>query len=188
MTEAIWLTLGLAIGGAAGWFITRAKAAKVSANPIPKHPPGMEEKEPYSLRPSVLTSGERSFYEVLRAVLPDDYTVLLKVRLGDLVNVTYGAGDRQSAHAQVCSKSLDFVVCNAALTPVVTIDLIDGTLGRSTTQTRELMDRVLEKVALPIERVPLRPSYDEASLRQIMAKHVKLHSVSNAAPQLAISA
>ena len=188
MTEALWLTLGLAFGVAAGWFVARTKTPKADADTIRKHPPGLEEKDPYSLRPSVLTAGERSFYDVLRTVLPDDYTVLLKVRLGDLLNVTYGAGNRQSAHAQVCSKSLDFVVCNAMLSPLLTVVLVDGTLGRNASQTRELVDRVLEKVELPIERVPLRPSYDEASLRQLIARHVKLHSVHAEAPHLAISA
>ena len=177
MTEAIWLTLGLAIGGVAGWFFARAKAGKASADPIPKHPPGMEENEPYSLRVSVLTSGERAFFEVLRGVLPDEYSIFLKVRLGDLVNVTYGAGSRQAAYAQVCSKSLDFVICNTALSPVVAINLVDGSLGRNATQTRESIERVLAKVALPIEHIPLRPSYDEAEMRQHITKHVKLHSI-----------
>ena len=77
MTEAVWLTFGLAIGGAAGWFAARAQAAKASADPIQKHPPGVEEKEPYSLRPSLLTSGERSFYDVLLSALPDDFTIAL---------------------------------------------------------------------------------------------------------------
>ncbi len=185
--SALWLTLGSAIGGASGWLLARAQAAKASADPIPKHPRGMEEKEPYSLRPAVLTPGERSFYDTLCAVLPENYAVLIKVRLGDLVNVTYGAGNRQNAHARACSKSLDFVICSANLAPIVAIELIEGQDDRSALQSRAFLERVLRKVGLPFERIPLRPSYEEIELRGHMAKHIKLHTVERR-PTLAMSA
>lgn len=188
MSAVLCLSLGLAIGGAAGWFIARSRAAKASADPIPKHPPGVEEKLPYSLRPSLLTNGERAFYDVLCSVLPDDYSVMLKVRLGDVVNVTYGAGNRQTAYGQVCSKSLDFVIANSELTPVVAIELVEGNNDRNTARTREFVGGVLEKVGIPLESIPLRPHYEESELRAHIAKHVKLHSVRVNKDYLALSA
>jgi hypothetical protein len=177
MSPVIWLTLGLAIGVAFGYIITLIIAKRAAADPIPKHPRGMEEKEPYSMRPSVLTQGERSFFEVMRGVLPADYTVLLKVRLGDVVNVTYGAGNRQESHAKACSKSLDFLICNSDLRPVVAIELVEGGSDRDSLRSREFVARVLQKVALPIDYFPLRPSYEESELRAHMAKYVTLHTL-----------
>jgi hypothetical protein len=177
MSPLIWLTLGLAIGAATSWLLTRANAQKAPADPIPKHPPGMEEKEPYSLRSAILTPGERSFYEVMRSVLPSDYTVLMKVRLGDIVNVTYGARNRQEAYSHVCSKSLDFVICDSLLSPVVAVEIVDGGSDRSVQRNREFVDRVLAKIQLPIERIPLRPEYEISELRAFFAKHIELHTV-----------
>ena len=176
MTQFIWLTFGLSIGWATSWSFHRAKAARVNADPIPKHPPGMEEKNPYSLRPSILTPGERSFYAALIRILPDNYSVFLKVRLGDVVNVTYGAKNRQDAHARACSKSLDFVICDSTLTPIVAIDLVEGTTDRSTLRTREFVGSVLEKASLAFERIPLQPSYQESDLRTLLSSHLPLPS------------
>ena len=174
MLHFVWLTFGLSIGWATSWLIHRAKAARAGTDPIPKHPPGMEEKNPYSLRPCILTPGERSFYSALIRILPENYSVFLKVRLGDLVNVTYGAKNRQDAHARACSKSLDFVICDSALTPIVAIDLVEGTADRSTQRNREFVGTVLEKASLALERIPLQPSYRESELRALFASHLSL--------------
>lgn len=176
MFQFFWLILGLSIGWAISWLIFHSKAARVSADPVPKHPPGMEEKNPYSLRPCILTPGERSFYTALLRIVPDSYSVFLKVRLGDLVNVTYGAKNRQESHARACSKSLDFVICDSTLTPIVAIDLVEGTTDRSTLRTREFVGSVLEKASLALERIPLKPSYQESDLRALLASHLALPS------------
>ncbi len=176
MSISIWLIIGLAIGGATGWLLAQNVSVRAAADPIQKHPPGVEEKDPYSLRASVLTPAQCSFYEMLRSVVPECYTVLLKVRVGDLVNVTYGAGNRQTAHARACSKSLDFLVCNPQLRPVVAIELSEGENRRS----RESLVRILHKIGLPLETLPLRPVYDEEELRRAIQPHVNLGSTRRA--------
>ncbi len=176
MSEFIWLIFGLSIGSATSWFFLRGKAARASADPIPKHPRGMEEKNPYSLRPSILTPGERSFYNVLVSILPESHSVFLKVRLGDLVNVTYGAKNRQEAHARACSKSLDFVVCDGNLLPIVAVELVDGSPDRSSERTRDFVASVLEKASLAIEHIPLQQGYLESELRTLFSRHLPLQA------------
>lgn len=177
MSPLIWLILGLALGGVLGCFVQKALAARAAADPIPKHPRGMEEKVPYRMRPSLLTQGERSFFEVMRAVLPSDYSVLLKVRLGDIVNVAYGAKNRQDAHSRACSKAIDFLICNAELCPIFAVELVEGGADRDSLSSRGFVASVLEKIALPIDYIPLRPSYEESELRAHLAKYVKLHTL-----------
>ena len=51
---------------------------------------------PYSMKKYFFSAAERSFYEILKRLVPAEHTVFAKVRLADLVYVSKGAGNRQS--------------------------------------------------------------------------------------------
>lgn len=156
---AVYFLLTAAAAFAAGWWLR----ARRSADPIRKHPRGMEEKDPYRLCECVLTTPEAAFYESLHGLLPRGYHVLVKVRLSDVLNVRYGAGDRGEAHARINAKCLDFVVCDAAHLPVFAV-LLGETDDR---RSREFIERVCTKVGLPIHFLPAQPAYPAAQLRPL---------------------
>lgn len=153
----VYVFLGIAAGFAAGWFY-RDRAA---GDPIRKHPRGMEENDPYRLCERVLTTPEAVFLEALQAILPAEHHVLTKVRLSDVLNVSYGAGDRGEAHARVNGKRLDFVVCDRTHAPILAILLGEPDDRRN----REFIERVCAKVGLPLERIAAQPAYPESQMR-----------------------
>lgn len=62
---------------------------------------------------SLLTPAELSFFGVLRMAVDDDYYVMCKVRIGDVINVKKGV-DRKQAFTlrnKIQQKHFDFVIC-----------------------------------------------------------------------------
>lgn len=173
----IFLTasLGLISGTAIGWFAARHRAEK---DPLRKHPAGMEEQDPYRLRDTVFTSSEHHLFATLTALLPAGHELFAKVRFGDLLDVTYGAGDRPEAYSRVMSKGLDYIVCDAASRPVLAICLGEtADSDRSERRNREFIDRVCAKVGLPLERLPIRAEYSLEELRQKLASYFPLQAM-----------
>lgn len=155
----LYLLLSLGAGLALGWWLRDRQ----SGDPIRKHPRGMEESDPYRLCERILTTPEAIFLESLQAVLPQGYHVLTKVRLAEVLNVSYGAADRGEAHARVNGKHLDFVVCDGAHAPVLAVLFGEYDDRRY----REFIERVCAKVGLPLERIPAQPAYPATQMNQL---------------------
>lgn len=158
----LYVILALGAGAAVGWWWR----GRQSGDPIRKHPRGMEETDPYRLCERVLTTPEAIFLESLQAVLPEGHHVLAKVRLAEVLNVSYGAADRSEAHARMGNKRLDFVVCDAAHVPILAIAFGEDEDRRH----REFIERVCAKVGLALERVPAQPAYPEAQVRGLVER------------------
>src|SRR5947209_12049296 len=108
---------------------------------------------PYAKKKYFFSAAERSFYEILRRLLPG-HTVFAKVRLADLVGVTKGASSWRSHFNRIDRKHLDFILCDSDLAPVVAIELDDRSHDDDDRQSRDrFVDQVLESVSLPIVRV-----------------------------------
>jgi hypothetical protein len=157
--NVFYILLSIAGGVVLGWWLRSRR----TGDPIRKHPRGMEEADPYRLCERVFTTPEAAFLESLQSVLPQGFHVLSKVRLSEVLNVSYGAADRSEAHSRVNGKRLDFVVCDAAHLPVLAVLLGEAEDRR----TREFIERVCAKVGLPVERVAAQPAYSEMHLRSL---------------------
>ncbi len=167
----IFLTASLAVvaGTGIGWFAARSRAEKYS---LRKHPAGMEERYPYRLRDALFTGSEHHLFHALSALMPDGCALFPKVRFGDLLDVTYGAGDRPEAYARVMSKGIDFLICDAKSRPVLAIALGEtADSDRSERRYREFIDRVCAKVGLPLERLAIREEYSHDELRMKVARY-----------------
>ena len=90
----LYIIPALLAGLGIGW-LARPRG-KQAEDPIRKHPPGMEESDPYRLCESVFTGAEAAFFNTLKPLVPHGHTLLAKVRFADILTVTYGAGDRKS--------------------------------------------------------------------------------------------
>lgn len=155
----VYCLIASAAGLGLGWWWRDRQ----SGDPIRKHPRGMEESDPYRLCERVLTTPEAIFLESLQGILPPGYHILTKVRLADVLNVSYGAADRGEAHARINGKRLDFVVCDAGHVPVLAV-----LLGESDDlRVREFIERICAKVGLPLERIAAQPAYPQAQLRDL---------------------
>ena len=126
---------------------------------------------PFLRRKYLLTKAEKSFYEILRAVVAP-HAVLAKVRLADLVEADERHLPRRSNFDHIKSKHIDFVICDRALPPIIVIELDDSSHQRPDRVARDRdVNRILEIAGLPILRVPVREAYDEAEIaKQLLAK------------------
>src|SRR5688572_1279763 len=131
---ALYVSLGLLPGLAIGWYAAHWWRRHAARDPIRKHPRGMEEKDPYRLNPAVLTKTEDACYRALLAVVSPEHTVLAKVRLADLLQVNYGAGDRAEAHARIANKSLAFLICDHSLAPKLAVNMVPAEGDRAELQ------------------------------------------------------
>src|SRR5437868_10188336 len=126
---------------------------------------------PFIRRKYLLTRAEKSFYNVLRKVVAP-HAVLAKVRLADLIESDKRHRLWRANFNRICAKHIDFVVCDAALAPIIAVELDDSShcLPDRAERDRDV-NRILEIASLPILRVPVRRTYDEQEIAgQILAK------------------
>jgi hypothetical protein len=126
---------------------------------------------PFFRRKYLLTIAEKRFYNVLRTVVAP-HSVHPKVRLADLIETDKGHRFWRANFNRVCSKHIDFVVCDAALSPIIAVELDDSShrLPERAVRDRKV-NRILEIASLPILRVPVRRTYDAKAIeKDILAK------------------
>jgi hypothetical protein len=127
---------------------------------------------PYARKKYFFSAAERSFYEILRRLVPG-HTVFAKVRLADLVDVMKGAPSWRAHFNRIDRKHLDFILCDSDLAPVVAIELDDRSHDDEDRQARDLfVDQVLASVSLPIVRVRAKHAYRLEEVRRILSPHV----------------
>jgi Protein of unknown function (DUF2726) len=163
------------VGGIAGFVARRAKGSKPIISP--NWEPPKADRLPYAKKKYLFSVAERSFYEVLKRLVPAEYTVFAKVRLADVVYVTKGTGAWQSHFNRISGKHLDFVLCNRDLAPVVVIELDDSSHDEEERQSRDgFLDQALLAAALPILHVPAKRGYIVDEVRQLLSPHLPARS------------
>ncbi|PYL17390.1 MAG: hypothetical protein DMF46_00415 [Verrucomicrobia bacterium] len=127
--------------------------------------------KPFFRRKFLLSRAEKYFYGILRRVV-SPHTVLAKVRLADLVEADERHRLRLANFRRVCSKHIDFVICDAALSPIIAVELDDSSHRRPDRRAPDRdVDRILEIASLPILRISVQQTYDAKELeRQLLAK------------------
>jgi len=121
----------------------------------------------------LLTKSESRFYDTLRRVVRD-HVVFAKVRLADVVDADDRHRHWQANFNRVCSKHLDFVVCDSLFRPVIAIELDDSSHQRQDRRKRDDdVDRLLEAVSLPLLRIFVRKTYDPDLISRLLLMKVK---------------
>lgn len=136
--------------------------------------PAASDALPYRKKDYLLTKAERSFYEVLRAVVVDEMLIFAKVRLADLVWLPKGTTNWQAHFNRVQSKHIDFVLCDLQkIAPVLAIELDDASHGRDSRQRRDLfVNAALNGAGLPILRVKVKRAYAPNELAKLIRESV----------------
>jgi predicted nucleic acid-binding protein len=126
---------------------------------------------PFLRRKYLLSRAEKSFYNVLRKVVAP-HAVLAKVRLADLVESDKRHRLWRANFNRICAKHIDFVVCDAALSPIIAVELDDSSHRLPDRAARDRdVNRILEIASLPILRVAVSRNYDSADLeKQLLLK------------------
>lgn len=134
--------------------------------------PGLSKEQvalPYQKEPVLFTPAERSFLAVLEPALGNQFRVLGKVRLADVIKVKPGLSGsaRQQAFNRIQSKHLDFVVCDPNdLSVQFVVELDDSSHQQSRRQARdEFLDKALAAAEVPVFHFPVTRTYSVQDIR-----------------------
>ena len=124
---------------------------------------------PYQKEPALFTPAEREFLSVLESALGNQFRVLGKVRLVDVIKVKTGLNRsaRQQAFNRIVAKHLDFVVCDPNdLTVQFVVELDDSSHQGSRRQSRdEFVDKALGAAGVPIFHFQVKRTYSVQDIR-----------------------
>ena len=134
---------------------------------------GSARKSPYVGTDSLLTPAELNFFNVLKTVMPDDFCIMCKVRLADLIKVNRNLprSDSQSAFNRIQSKHIDFVICRTDdMSIYCVLELDDKSHNQASRQKRDaFVNDSLKGAGIPIRHIPVKRSYNLADLQQRLA-------------------
>lgn len=116
-----------------------------------------------------LTPTELRFFHVLNRVIPSHHHLSVKPRLADLLTPSVWS---QRLFNRVCSKHVDFVICDkASMTPLLVIELDDWSHQMEKAKRNDLFkDEVFHHAGLPLLRVPVASSYSDENLRVLVTR------------------
>ena len=129
-------------------------------------------KLPYEKQPALFTPAERSFLGVLEQAVGNQFRIMGKVRLGDIVKVKAGLDnkERQSAFNRIQSKHVDFIACDPNdLSIQFAVELDDKSHEREDRQDRDaFVDKVMEAAGIPIIHFQAKRAYVVQEVRDTL--------------------
>ena len=143
--------------------------------PVNKPSPPAEARGPrpideaYSLRTSLLSENEMSFYRQLRIVVGEKYVIFAKVRLADIFAVakTSSYSQHLSDSNRIDTRHVDFVVCEAeTLKPTFVVEVDDQTHNTPKRQKIDAFKNDLFSIyGLKLIRFPAKWEYSSEAIR-----------------------
>jgi len=134
---------------------------------------------PFSTKRQLFTAAERQFLQLIEHAVKDEFRVVCRVRLSDLLSLRKDTDRKiaKSALLRAGSKQVDFVLCDKNdMTPVMAIDLVYG-VGKNghNTQRDFFVSGALETASIPHARIKAQAGYTITEIREcIEAKLVPL--------------
>ncbi|MDX9913888.1 MAG: DUF2726 domain-containing protein [Candidatus Moranbacteria bacterium] len=123
---------------------------------------------PYQKRASVLTKAEKNFFAVLQEAAKDNFLILSKVRLADILTLPNNQVYRAKYFNRITSKHVDFLLCDKDNSqPLLAIELDDSShLWASRNERDIFVDEAFQKANLPLLHIKNSSTYDKAELAQ----------------------
>ncbi len=150
--------------------MARAKPVERPKFSTNAQPSGLHGDLPYRRQTHILSDGERRFYlEGLLPAIGDRYTVLMKVRLTDVIAVPPELW-RSAAGRKVQQRHVDFLlVTKKRLRIVMAIELDDAShLSEEQKQKDAYLGDSLLAAGVPLVRLPIYRRYDPKRIRGII--------------------
>ena len=134
----------------------------------------------FDARIPLFSPAERSFFGILEQALGNNYSVLGKVRLGDIVKPAKGLSNSQrtTANNKLNQKHVDYVICNATdLSVVGVVELDDQSHSREDRAKRdEFVDQALAGAKIPVVHIAAKNGYALPEVRTRLAEVFKLQT------------
>jgi hypothetical protein len=124
---------------------------------------------PFSKKQSIYSNTERSFYQMLEAAVGNEYKILTRVKLTDIIEPKGSASNKnkRAALIKANAKTVDFVLCDKktlAITGVV--DLVNNA-GQNGHRAKAdwFVNGALEAAGLPHIRIKIKSGYKVEDIR-----------------------
>lgn len=125
---------------------------------------------PFTQKKQLFTTAERQFLQMIEHAVGNEFRVMCRVRLVDLLSLKTNTSKKlaNSALLKAGSRQVDFVLCDKSdLTPVMAIDLVYGK-GKDghNTQRDFFVNGALDAAAIPHVRIKAKTGYTVTELRE----------------------
>ncbi|MBN1313292.1 MAG: DUF2726 domain-containing protein [Anaerolineae bacterium] len=144
---------------------------------------------PYSMKDSLLSPTEISFYHVLASTVNEQVVICPKVGLKDLLFITkrYKSRDYYKYFGRISQKHVDFVLCEPkSMQPIVAIELDDRSHDKTSRSKRDaVVDQIFSAAGLPLLRIAAAKTYNTSELTAILAPYLQRGKAQSAAPAAA---
>ena len=132
------------------------------------------DKPEYRKSKSVLTYRERILLRAIRRAAAGDYTILMKVRMGDFVWLANEPQDRKFHSNQVQCKHVDFLLCDkVTIEPLLVIELDDSSHKNYVHAERDkFKNDTFNAVGIPYIRLQIQEQYDIENLKKQMHEKI----------------
>jgi len=123
---------------------------------------------PFDSKATVFTPAEKNFQHLVEKALGDQYRVLNRVKLSDILTVRKGVSTKagQAAFNNANNKYLDFVICERdSMKLLGAVDLVD-TQGKGYKVKKDwFVSGALEASSIPHIRIKVKPNYSVDEIR-----------------------
>lgn len=136
----------------------------------------------YRKQKSLFSPAERSFLGALDLALNNEYRVMAKVRIADLITPEKGLnkGNWQTAFNKIAMKHIDFVICDKETLEVIgCIELDDKSHNTAKVKTRDkFVNHAMKTADIPLLRMPTKRTYGLENVK-IKLKELKIITTKN---------
>ena len=140
---------------------------------------------PFDRKATIFTPAEKNFQTLVEQALGDNYRVINRVKLADILTIRNGVSNKasQSAKSNADSKYLDFAICERdSMKLVGVIDLVD-TAGKGYKVRKDwFVSGALEAASIPHLRIKVKPSYSIKDIQNCI--NVRLFGGQGPAPKM----
>jgi len=130
---------------------------------------------PFDKKTTIFTAAEKNFHSLLEQAVGENFRVVNRVKLSDLVSIRHGVSDKasQTALNNANSKYLDFVICHKTSMELAgVIDLVD-TNGKGYKVKKDwFVGGALEAAAIPHLRIKVKGTYTLDEIRSCINKRL----------------
>lgn len=130
---------------------------------------------PFDSKQAVYTPAEKNFLHLVESALGNEYRVLNRVALADILNIRKGVSKKatQTALSNANSKYLDFVICRRDTMKLLgAVDLVD-TKGRGYKVKKDwFVSGALEAASIPHVRIKVKPNYSVEEIRACLGSKI----------------